>query len=374
MHKRITSNEIMEFKNTEIHEDKFLDFKQKEYASDGKDMLEHICSFANGSGGNIIIGVKEKRENGKSKLGYIDDFQYFSHSEFEPFKEKITNKINTCISPKLFSCDVYSIDFNKDGCLFGILINSSLNKPHMINGTGKFYIRTSNGKTEMDIDLIKTQILDNEFLEKRIENFHLERCSHALQNKIHDPENKFKLLINIIPVNSLSRSINKIDPITIKNAWKNLSIVKKLTHNNYRYNLEGLCSYYNNNEEYVQFFKNGIIEFFSSRCTIYEDKISDIDLKNKINIINECMDFYEELSYPLHSGVVFFVSIFGIKNCSLESNGQIHIPHENREKFKFDRNDINLNEFLPEINNDDLQKTINNLLTDIAQASGMDSY
>ena len=134
------------------------DFEIKE-ASGGvpKSMWESVSAFSNTSGGWIVLGVKEKKnENGNSYhvIG-IDNIEKMEQDIVTTLRSR--SKFNTVISCHPYR---YTVE-GKDVLAFEIPI--SPHKPVAIKSTGEIYIRTGSGDvlaSDLEVDAI---VRDNAF-------------------------------------------------------------------------------------------------------------------------------------------------------------------------------------------------------------------
>ena len=73
--KQITEEDLQNLVNNKRQEDTFLDFKRDCYGrtdTDKKELLKDVSAFANGSGGEIIIGIEEDNySQAKNLCGFV---------------------------------------------------------------------------------------------------------------------------------------------------------------------------------------------------------------------------------------------------------------------------------------------------------------
>jgi hypothetical protein len=132
---KLTFEDIKKLKDDKIPESKILDYKREEIEK--KELLQHICGFANADGGFLIFGIEEDDSNppipknltGLSKENFnIEQTEQIINGNIEP-------RLTFELSPPIYESS------NKEKFFIVIRIPEGPDKPYMSNVDDRFYIR-----------------------------------------------------------------------------------------------------------------------------------------------------------------------------------------------------------------------------------------
>ena len=189
----IEYEDIIKLKDKKIEESSILDYKVD--MPQDKDLVKHVCAFANTHGGHIVIGVEESG-NG----GYPTEIKGVQNID----KEKIEHIILSNVTPRLnIGIKKIIIPDSNDKAILVIHIPDSHTRPYYDNKNHRFYKRfnfKSEPMIEQEIaDAYKDYSANNNLVDLYI-------------NKIKD-HNKDGIIGNIIviPSNIQHRLINTCD-------------------------------------------------------------------------------------------------------------------------------------------------------------------
>lgn len=128
--------------------------------------LAGIAAFANGSGGEIIYGMKAK-----SGL----PLQLQPLSDFDPDQTllRIRDLIRTGIQPPVVGYELHPVVLSAGGHALVIRIRKSWAGAHMVtyNGDNRFYVRHGGGRRMLDIAEIRSAFVLPENIRDKIELF-----------------------------------------------------------------------------------------------------------------------------------------------------------------------------------------------------------
>ncbi len=132
---KLTFEDIKKLKDDKIPESKILDYKREKIEK--KDLLKHVCGFANANGGFLIFGIEED----DSKPPIPKKLAGLNKKDFNI--ERIEQIINGNLDPRLtieISPPIYKKD--KKGEFFVVIrIPEGPDKPYMSTANDRFYIR-----------------------------------------------------------------------------------------------------------------------------------------------------------------------------------------------------------------------------------------
>ncbi|AFY61834.1 helix-turn-helix domain-containing protein [Synechococcus sp. PCC 6312] len=350
----ITIDDIQDLIEDNIIEKKTLDYKL--IIGDKKEFAIDVSSFANASGGNIIIGVAEekldKKKTGKYFLSPIKDIIP------DQMIQTIEGIVRDRIEPRVF-IDCKHLKY-EDGHIFIIRIPKSWNSPHMIKDASRFYTRNSNGKEIFDYIGLRSAFLASESLRKEIKNFRADRVGQIIADEGSIPiKNHPGIVVHVMPVSAFSTGflidIANIDP-------QNRPIPIGVSSWDRRYNFDGVVTFVSNENSvsYAQLFRNGVIEAFESiDSRQYPKLIHDVS----VNIIKEIKG-YLSLLYKLEVElpILIGISLVNVRGKRFKNDGW--------STGEIDRNIIVTPEVILENQHKSIEEVLKPVFDTLWQASG----
>ena len=203
----ITKADIDALIENAVREDRTLDYKETlPGRSDGEkyEFLADISSFANASGGDILYGVREKREQGKPSgvpegaiglSGIVPDAEIL----------RLQSIIRDGIAPRIANVQIIAVPgFTNDPVLL-VRIPKSWASPHIISKRdSRFYSRTSAGKYPLDVAEIRSVFALSESLPDKIRRFRDDRVATIVAD---ETPVKFsgasRVLLHLLPIAAL---------------------------------------------------------------------------------------------------------------------------------------------------------------------------
>lgn len=260
---QITEEDLQALKDSSVSEGKTIEYKQSlpsKSDSGKKEFLADVSSFANASGGDLILGIATNKKTGAPK-----SVEGLSIESVDQEISRLENMIRDGIEPRILSVSIRPISLKSSKVALVIRIPKSWISPHRVifGGHDKFYSRSSNGKYPLDVGELRIAFNLSETITERIRNFRLDRISMIFANETPVPfYDNPKIVLHLVPIISFnpaqSYDIAEIPPQPVKmkpiycSGW------------NHRYNLDGFLTYSAYQEEkshsYIQLFRNGIIE------------------------------------------------------------------------------------------------------------------
>lgn len=359
----IDYSDIQSLIATQISEGKTIEYKRElRIRTDGerKEFLSDVSSFANASGGHLIIGIEEN-EGLPTRLVGLDE------SDIDAEKRALDNLILQGIEPRMVPPhQIREVRLlNKQRHVIIIRINKSLTAPHMVSlqKTNKFYSRNSHGKYLLDVGEIRNLFLLSQVATDRIRNFRSERLGRIIAGEIPIPiADRPKMVAHTVPLSiSDPSAIFDLEPV-IRN---NIDLVRRhsLQHNmERRLNFDGYLAYCHDPSEacaysYAQLFRNGSIEFIEASMA-FDESFIPREFENPIKAIAS-IRFEQELINALKNHLYILrtlkvnppyfvmISLLGVKGYSMIVKPEYGNPVPKRDGI--DRNDL----ILPEIQIED---------------------
>jgi len=259
---KIHETDLKTLIDDEVAEGRSIEYKESLPSNadkDKKEFLADVSSFANSIGGDLIIGIVEKK-------GIPTEIKGVEVDDVDKEKLRLEQMIRNGISPKIPSIAIKVIKLSNSNFAFLIRIPQSWISPHRViySGHDKFYSRNSSGKYPLDVDELRIAFNLSETTREKIINFRVDRISKILSNETPVPlaENP-KIILHMIPLASFSRPQSYEIKRVSSNPVINLSPISGNAHY-WRLNFDGFITYSSvadkTSRSYLQLFRNGIIE------------------------------------------------------------------------------------------------------------------
>lgn len=379
----ITSEDILYLKNNRIQESKTLEYKRElpgNTDNDKKEFLADVTAFANTYGGIIIYGIEEEKDDQNKNSGIPKEIVGLNNINTDYEKQRLENILRDGVDPRLSNVMFKDIDINGHLVLL-INIPRSLVAPHIIwfQKSSRFYCRTNTGKYQMDVREIRQAFLQTDEWERRADNFRRNRIMDVRALKfISNLHIQGSFFIHIIPLGSRETNID-----FNKHHEKLSTLLRPYFYLNYdnRFNLDGLFVFGNRQqggtkicESYIQYFRNGGIEIFTSNLDYRSESPITLDGSKFMNFVIENIKTY--FSYTSNLGVeapiVVYISYFDSRDVRLTSSTPIvsgkYIEYPDYNQF--DRDEILLPGIYVEDTNADVLQFLRPAFDAFWQAAG----
>ncbi len=237
------------------------------------EFLADVCSFANASGGDILYGVTEKRENGQP-TGIPDSAPGVRDSNLDAVILRLEQMARSNIDPKVPGFQMRPVPGFANGPVVIAHIPRSFVSPHMVRnekGWGRFYARGSNGKNILDVAEIRSAFALSERLPELVRQFQAERLSRIAADETPVPLPAGpRAILHVLPLSSFSPNAPHVDVVRCKGAA--IAPVFSPAPSS-RFNLDGYVYESRLRPDspalaYVQLFRSGHLEMVETE-TIY---------------------------------------------------------------------------------------------------------
>jgi hypothetical protein len=377
----ITEQDLIDLIDAQVGEGLTIDYKadfNRTPDGQGYDFFglhKDIAAFANSSGGDLIIGMKEGEKD--EERGLPKTLSGIQGQSAEKVKLRLQQSADSAIEPRV-DFSMKEIPLKGGGFALVIRTNRSLSRPHGVLKDHKysFVQRNNAGNVNMDIRQIRNAFIDansvvreiRRFIERRVEVIERSGANTVLSEK-DVPYFKYsqnsKYAIHIIPLNAFDAP----EPIKLESFKDATGVYQKLAPwgYNFRYNLDGMfvSNEYDINQPsysytYMQAYRQGIFECVDSQQLDQTGYISTPEFdKALVSRIHDLLDVADIVG--VSPPVVISVSFYNMKGRLLD-------------RGKFDRSTI----LLPELILDDLDidrnpaKALKPILDMFHQAAGND--
>lgn len=270
----ISAADVQRLLELKIIEHRTLEYKEKLASGNREEraeFLSDISSFANASGGDIIFGIAEERdEEGKTTgiPGLVKPLEIEN-----PALEcaRIEQMIESGIQPRIPSVRVKNIDIPGIGSIIIVRVEKSWISPHMVtfSNLSRFFSRNSStGKFQLDVQQIGAAFTLQRGLGERLRNWKADRISKAIAETGPVPMRGPKLLFQFVSAAFLASDDSllprKFDP----QSWGRSADAMSLSGGIRRYNADGYLIASENIRDglrsYLQVFRDGSLEYGDS--------------------------------------------------------------------------------------------------------------
>lgn len=355
---QIERADILDLVHNAVSERRDLDYKQElPGTSDGakKEFLADISAFANASGGDLLYGISEERDENGKPTGIPDGICGLGGENLDAQMLRLENIIRDGIAPRI-PVQIRPINGFPEGDVLLIRIPNSWAAPHMVifKSTSRFFTRNSAGKYPLDVHEIRNAFAASEAAINRIQQFRDGRLAKIIANEtpvtlLDNP----KIVLHLIPIASLNRTI----PTDIATSVKQFgNVLEPIFSRGFsgRYNLDGYLTYSgsqsNNYESYLQIFRTGSIESVDSHAlgrSYNEQTIPSLLFEREvIHAVTNYLKLLEQLN--LSPPFFVMVCLISVKGFKLAANRQW-----GHREFPIDRDIL----ILPEIIIENFQAT-----------------
>ena len=325
----------------QVPEGKGFEYKSQlniQTASERKEFLADVSSFANTDGGYFIVGIQEHEGIPIAAPGIQID-------NVDDFKLRLENILNSSVEPKMLGIIIVIIGLEDGNHILCIQISKSWNSPHMVThqGHGKFYARNSAGKFPMDVDHLRQAYTFGDQIVEGMKKFRYERILNIYEGTDDVPVEMAdggKFVLHLIPPSAITNptysdiSNYYSDPHELRVLDSDMTGRRKI-------NLDGLVVYLEEGGRsdlafgYTQLYRKGIIEiaykFWTDRTgTPY---IASYVLEKSIL---ESLPRYLNVLRTLNiaTPVFLFFSLIEAKNL------RFAVPHMMSDETHYSRKDI----------------------------------
>ncbi len=273
----ITADDILNLERNEILEDKYLDYKECVYQNNSYDKDEFrkdVTAFANASGGDIIMGIKEVLGS-SGKTGKVVGLENFNE---EVETQRLYDLLKDHVWQRVSGVAMRRVDIPDKNPVLIVRIPRSFNPPHQVTTQApphsqeyQYWLRNNAGSIRMDVDDLRNAFLMSETQAERIRNFRAERLGKILTDDTFLPmQPGAKVVLHLVPQGAFGRG-------TQYDVRKTTTLLNQRSYwgANYRYNFDG---FFNSMEEplkrYLQVYRNGILETVATDfCTAQNNQL-----------------------------------------------------------------------------------------------------
>jgi Schlafen, AlbA_2 len=273
----ITKEDIDALVSNEVCENRTLDYKETLPGnSDGEkyEFLADVSSFANSSGGDILYGVREKREEGR-QTGIPEAAVGLNGITADTAIQRLDAIMRDGIAPRIGNVQIVSVPGFENAPILLVRIPKSWLSPHMIvKRESRFYSRNNAGKYPLDVAEIRSAFALSESLPDKIRRFRDDRIAKIVADETPVKlSGTPRLILHILPVAALDPT-TRINPAALDARY--LVPIYSIGYNS-RLNFDGLVNFNPVAQtpfcrSYVQLFRTGAIEAANASLIPQDEK------------------------------------------------------------------------------------------------------
>ena len=353
---QITQDDINLLVENETKEGRTLEYKQQLPGitdEDKKEFLADVSSFANAAGGDLLYGVKEKRDADNKATGFPECVPGLAGINTDQEICRIDSMIQASVAPRITGIHIQPVDGFEDGPLLLLRIPKSYAAPHMVTfkNHSRFYSRNNGGKYALDVGELRSAFALSESLPERIRRFRDERLARIIAGETPlQLRDGSKVVLHIMPLSAIvSKEKEALDIHRLCDQHGGLPLPCFASAGRHcRFNFDGLLSFDTGSESdtriaYAQAFRNGAAEFVDT-CTlagIVQQQVLPVTRieKSLIRGLTEYMRIMASLD--VQPPLVVMPSLLGVRGS--------HINYQaDCGPYPIDRNDLFLSDVLVE--------------------------
>lgn len=332
-------------------ESRTIDYKRTSYGytdADYSEFLGDISSFANTSGGDLVLGMRAEK-------GIPKDFMPLTVS-MDDEKLRLGQVARDGLQPRIANIDFHAVPIRDGGGgnVLIIRVPRSYNPPHRIirqgKGSKRFWARTAAGKYEPDVNELRTLFNAVPLLADRIRNFRLDRIATIAADQAPvQLMHRGRLILHIVPFSAFD-VISALPLRAIEANNRSFVPIQSTTANSARINFDGILKTSNADPRatlhsaYVQLYRNGIIESVASMMAGPEiliiSNLDDMLIYESMRSLNDLAAAGIEPPYAL------LVSLIGVANAKFEFVTRDAPDYQKEFSISLDRDQYHFNEVI----------------------------
>ncbi|WP_338312515.1 AlbA family DNA-binding domain-containing protein [Bradyrhizobium sp. TM239] len=244
-----------------------VDYKRAMYGfadADVKELLKDVSSFANTSGGHLVIGIDES--------GGIPTAITPLTGDADKDLQRLENLVRDGLEPRISGIRMKSVAVS-GGYVLLLRIPKSWNPPHRVSArnANRIYGRNSAGSYEFSVEELRVVFTSSATAADRVRSFRAERLAKIDASEAIAPlmKNNGRLVLHLLPASSFGLE-NRID---VAAAQRLQELLKPMSSMGYspRINFDGFSNLSHGTGgkciSYTQIFRTGAIEAVKVRVT-----------------------------------------------------------------------------------------------------------
>ncbi|MBS3850490.1 ATP-binding protein [Devosia sp. BSSL-BM10] len=253
-----------------VPEGALIEYKREMYGdadADKKEFLKDLSSFANSSGGHLLIGVVEDQGSATGLTPVLGNP--------DQQLQRLENLVRSAIEPRIVGVRFKAVPVS-GGHVFVCRVPKSWNPPHRVSfkGSNRFYVRSSAGAHEVSVEELRALFANGATVREKMKAFRDQRIARIEANEGIVPlaNERGKLLFHVLPLSAFSGDVQQV---VIDERTQSLLLPLGTDSRQPRVNFDGFANIRNGVEcfGYTQMFRDGIIEATKVRTLMNRDAL-----------------------------------------------------------------------------------------------------
>jgi hypothetical protein len=298
-----------------------VEYKRETYGGSDdqrKEFLADISSFANASGGDLIIGMAAAK-------GVPTAFHPFVGDD-DAERLRLEQIARDGLSPRIANLQTRAIPLTAGGHVIIVRVPKSYNPPHQIifKGVGRFWARSSAGKYMPNVEELRRIFIEGPQLTERIRAFRAERITtiHERDALPVQIDGYAMMVLHVVPFSAFGVAEGP-SIAELESDWQKFPPPGRANATHRYVNFDGFVVLSNGNpnaaqhHSYAQVFRNGAIEAVTvierSDGVILASNIDKYTVASAKRYIAALSQF--DIGFPM----AVLVSLIGVADAEIES-------------------------------------------------------
>jgi hypothetical protein len=205
---QVDAERLLALRTDGIREGRQLEYKEAlpgNSDDDKREFLADVTSFANAAGGDLIFGVRERRDTDGKPTGEIDAIVGLEGLNLDAERLRLESMIKDGVAPRMPPVTFHEIPRDRKRPCLLLRVARSWAGLHMVTykNLSRFYARTSAGKYQLDVHEIRAGFVAAETAYERLRRFRIDRVAQVLALETPAPMAEGpKLILHALPINA----------------------------------------------------------------------------------------------------------------------------------------------------------------------------
>jgi hypothetical protein len=294
---KVTFADLLSLVDNKVREDRQLDYKDEQPAHakappDKKsEFAVDVSALANGSGGLLIYGVAEEKENDRP-TGIPNGLNGLAGFNLDADGNQLRNYLDAALDPKLAtgSVELCAVGGGARGPILLVRVHRSFAAPHMVRAEGRFrnsfYLRDGARNRQLDARAIREAVMASGDWMRRFREWRRDRVATVLAGETPIAlESTRRLILHVAAISSLENEA----PIDMREALRRsldmrvAAFGSPFEYRSESFNVDGMVIYSRAKcLDYLQVFRSGSIETVDVTSVSTDEKLNSRAIEEKL--------------------------------------------------------------------------------------------
>jgi hypothetical protein len=385
----MTAEDINALVENEVTESATLDYKETlpgQSDDDKKEFLADVSSFANTRGGDLVCGIRERRDANRKPTGIPDEAVGLSVANSDAELRRMESILLTALAPRLSGVQFRFIDGFPQGPALVIRIPKSWASPHMVTfkNSSRFFARNATGKYQLDVGQIRSAFLLSHGFAERLRDFRVERVAKVIADETPVPLTAaHRTILHLVPFSAMDPAYRlDISRAAAKRAEQGVIALQPLSVRgwDHRFNLDGFVTFGGGGRDaatvrsYVQFFRHGALEATCDRYAGHDpqSKVGYVYTKSIEEDVIQAVERWRELlrEWNVDGPYVVMLTLVGMRGFRLSVATQSFFG---MPQYPLDRDVVSIPEVIIDASDVPADVVLRPMFDALWQAGGLNS-